>query len=1020
MQTLQDMILSLLSFWKNKNCILHQGHDLEVGAGTFNPATFLRALGKEPYNAAYVEPSRRPQDGRYGTHPNRLQNYHQLQVILKPCPKDIQTLYLLSLESIGLNLKEHDIRFVHDDWENPTIGAWGLGWEVWLNGMEITQITYFQAIGSQNLDVISGEITYGIERIAMYLQGKDSIFDIMWNQNLTYGDIVQESEKEWSYYNFQEANTDMWFTHFEDFHKEAIRLIERKLPVPAYDFIIKSSHAFNILDSRGCISATERTRYITSIRNLAKLVAEVYVEKRKLLQYPLLFSHIQEKTKMDPIFPVNFTCTKNKATLLIEIGVEELPDSFISIGNNSFQELLTTLFKDHGLSYTSLQMFSTPRRLGCLVEDLDMVTPLKTESKKGPQVSSLFSENNLISEQGKNFFKRFQITLSRKEELEAFSQFSIKKINNTEYVFIKKQLGNEPTFKILQNNFIKILSNIYFPKKMFWNASHFYFARPIRWLVAMLDDQVLPLTFFDISASNISYGHRQLTNNAKISISSAQNYVSLLKSHFVLVDPEERKQEILDNISLLETKHNFSVICKKQLLSKIVNLTEFPKVTLGSFKQEFCDLPKELLIAEMVEHQKYFPIVNQENLITNSFIIVADNRPNNTIIKGNEKALEPRLTDGDFLFKEDLKTPLSCYLNKLKNFIFFEQLGSMFDKTNRLQQHLVHIYPTLSLCPQEDIKEAIFLSKIDLVSNVVNEFPELQGIMGYYYASHLNTYSFNVLQAVKEQYTLITKNITLSPTGILLAFIDKIDNLLSCFLLNLKPTSSHDPYALRRQSIEILWLIILQIKKSFNFQQILQTCLQNFPKELTNSLHNKEDLCSEISLFVMNRFKIILVDLGYSKDIIAAVVNPLCTNFYSLKNIVHTLSLLALEKSQKLSNLIQISHRLRKLLSNQPSLDNTEDPTTPQKILDIEENILKVVQEIESSQINYENCYTEEDCLIYIDLLNKLYPLLNELFNKVKIISEDNLTKHFRLFYLNKILSLLDRFCVFDKIQILN
>lgn len=1012
MQTLQEMILSLLSFWKKQNCIIHQGYDLEVGAGTFNPITFLRALGKEPYNAAYVEPSRRPQDGRYGNHPNRLQNYHQLQVILKPCPNNIQSLYLQSLETIGLNLKEHDIRFVHDDWENPTIGAWGLGWEVWLNGMEMTQITYFQAIGNQTLEVICGEITYGIERIAMCLQGKNSIFDIMWNEQLTYGDIVREAEKEWSYYNFQEANTDMWLNHFEDFHNEAKLLIEKKLPIPAYDFVIKSSHAFNILDARGCISVTERTRYITNIRNLAKLVAESYIEKRKSLNYPLL-NYSKQENKNTITISKDIISTKDKADLLLEIGVEELPDSFIPIGSKSFEDLLTNLLKENNLSYKSLQMFSTPRRLACLIESLDMVTPNRIEIKKGPSLSSLFLENGLITEQGKNFFKRLNITPYKKEDLKSFSFLSIQKVNNADYIFVEKNLGGKSTAKIFQDNLVKILSNIYFPKKMIWDNSHFSFARPIRWLVAMLDDQVLPISLFDISTSNVSYGHRQLTNNAKVNISSAKNYVSVLRSHFVIVNPEERKKQILENIDLLEKKHNFLIICKQQLISKVVNLTEFPEVILGSFKQEFCSLPKELLIAEMVEHQKYFPIVNQENTIINSFAITTDNKPNANIIQGNEKALEPRLTDGAFLFKEDLKTPISSYLEKLKNFIFFEKIGSMFDKINRLQKHLSNVYPVLTLCPQQDIKDAIFLSKIDLVSSVINEFPELQGIMGYYYASHLNMYSSNTLQAVKEHYTLVTKTTTLSSTGILLSFIDRIDNLLSCFSLNLKPTSSSDPYALRRQSIEILWLI-LKSKKSFNFYKLLYECLQNFPEDLIQSEDSKKSLCLEISLFVINRFKIILSDLGYSKDVITAVVNVIHPDFYLLKKKIKTISLLISEKNQELNNLIQITHRIRKLLSNQIDLGVPQDLPIPQKILDLEEKILKTIEEIELYQ---KNCDEKEDCLNQINMLNKLSLPLEELFNKVKIMSEDKTIREFRLFYLKKILMTLDNFCLFDKIQ---
>jgi len=254
MVTFQEILRKLNLFWENQGCVIHQGYDLEVGAGTFNPATFLRCLGPEPYKAGYIEPSRRPTDGRYGENPVRLQHYFQYQVILKPSPANIQDLYLQSLEAIGFDLSQHDMRFVHDDWEAPTLGAWGLGWEVWMDGMEVTQFTYFQCVGGIDLKPISGEITYGIERLSTYLMGIDSTFNLPWTDDFTYGDIYHRSEVEWSQYNFEEADTAMWFKHFDDFEKEAKRLMERNLPLPAYDFVMKASHAFNMLDARGAIS----------------------------------------------------------------------------------------------------------------------------------------------------------------------------------------------------------------------------------------------------------------------------------------------------------------------------------------------------------------------------------------------------------------------------------------------------------------------------------------------------------------------------------------------------------------------------------------------------------------------------------------------------------------------------------------------------------------------------------------------------------------------------------------------
>lgn len=280
--------MALSDFWGRQGCVVQQPYDLEKGAGTMHPATFLRVLGPEPWNVAYVEPSRRPTDGRYGENPNRLQHYYQYQVILKPSPDNVQDIFLDSLQHIGIDPLKHDVRFVEDNWESPTLGAWGLGWEVWLDGMEITQFTYFQQCGGFDLYPVSAEITYGLERLAMFIQGKDSVFDIEWVEGITYGDIHQQGEVDYSYYNFQYADVSMLFALFDMYEKECVRIIERGLVQPAYDYVLKCSHTFNLLDARGALSVTQRTAYITRVRVLARMCAEAYLEQRKALGFPLL------------------------------------------------------------------------------------------------------------------------------------------------------------------------------------------------------------------------------------------------------------------------------------------------------------------------------------------------------------------------------------------------------------------------------------------------------------------------------------------------------------------------------------------------------------------------------------------------------------------------------------------------------------------------------------------------------------------------------------------------------------
>ncbi|NQV70625.1 MAG: glycine--tRNA ligase subunit alpha [Pseudohongiella sp.] len=297
--TFQGLILALQQFWAEQGCVILQPLDMEVGAGTFHPATFLRAIGPESWNTAYVQPCRRPTDGRYGENPNRLQHYYQFQVLLKPSPENIQDLYLDSLRSLGIDMSIHDIRFVEDNWESPTLGAWGLGWEVWLNGMEVTQFTYFQQVGGLECFPVSGEITYGIERIAMYLQGVDSIYDIVWtdgpNGVVTYGDVFKQNEIEMSAYNFEHAATDSLFSYFDDCEHQCQQLIEKRLALPAYEQVLKASHYFNLLDARKAISVTERQRFILRVRALARSVAEAYFDSRKQLGFPLASDELRRE-----------------------------------------------------------------------------------------------------------------------------------------------------------------------------------------------------------------------------------------------------------------------------------------------------------------------------------------------------------------------------------------------------------------------------------------------------------------------------------------------------------------------------------------------------------------------------------------------------------------------------------------------------------------------------------------------------------------------------------------------------
>ena len=360
-RTFQDLIFALQKYWSDQGCIILQPYDMEMGAGTFHTATFLRAVGPEPWSAAYVQPSRRPTDGRYGNNPFRLQHYYQFQVCIKPSPDDFQELYLGSLRSLGFDLLTHDIRFVEDNWESPTLGAWGLGWEVWLNGMEVSQFTYFQQVGGLDCRPVMGEITYGLERLGMYIQGKESIFDIVWTDGpfgaVTYGDVFHQNEVEQSIYNFEKADTQVLRAQFDTHERACQRLVEDKLVLPAYEQMVKASHSFNLLDARHAVSVTERQRYILRVRTLARAVAEAYRDSREALGFPLLKDAA-----------VGRGGVMANRDFLFELGTEELPPRALQTLSNALEESLVKSLDAAGIAHGRSQAFATPRRLAVRIE----------------------------------------------------------------------------------------------------------------------------------------------------------------------------------------------------------------------------------------------------------------------------------------------------------------------------------------------------------------------------------------------------------------------------------------------------------------------------------------------------------------------------------------------------------------------------------------------------------------------------------------------------------------------------
>lgn len=1006
MLTFQEIITRLSSFWEKQGCILQQGHDLEMGAGTFNPATFLRCLGPEPYNTAYAEPCRRPKDGRYGENPNRVHLFHQYQVIIKPSPLNIQDVYLDSLAAIDIKLKEHDIRFVHDDWEGPTLGAWGLGWEVWMDGMEISQFTYFQAMGSIPVHPVSVELTYGLERLAMYVQNVSSIYDVRWNDKFTIGELSKRNEVEWSTYNFEKASIEMWLSHFNDFEKECKMLIQAGLSIPAYDFVLKASHAFNLLDARGAISVTERTGYIARIRDLARLIAEKYIESREKLGFPLLEKKTTEKNTTAPIKAPSFD-PKNKRDYLLEIGSEELPASFVPIGMEDLERKVKQLLQEYGLVHDGLETFGGPRRIGIKVLNLSEGIEDSSVEKRGPALASAFDSNGKPTQQGAGFLNSCGITHAPTlaDIQKGNTPLQIQDIKGVDYLFAKVEKKGVSTFAILAEKLPKIIAELSFPKKMRWSDLEVTYARPIHWMVSLFGKEVVPFSYGNIEADRYTFGHRQLSNN-KISLSDPSNYQSKLKESFVLVSPKERKETMLKQIRELEKTHNVKVVSEERVLTQVLNLSEWPQCTIAMFDSSFLRAPKEVLISEMIEHQKYFPVADEKGNLKNEFIITADNNPSDIIRMGNQRVLSARLSDGVFLYEQDSKIPLERFNEKLKNMTFQKDLGSMWQKVMRIEKIAHFLQETLKIGDQKMVARASLLCKADLASTMVGEFPELQGIIGGYYAVSQKEEK-EVSSAIREHWLPNQENGPLpkTPTGIVVSLADKMDNILGYYSVGLKPSSSSDPYALRRQMMGIC-KIAIENKISLPLHAVLEKAALFFPGLQDHSHRNQ--IVQEILVFIKNRLKTVLEEKGLAKDGIEATLSKATLDPYD--NYSQALALEQFRTSEEFHKLCEVYKRAKGQLENM-------DPVALDLSLGREPSEIALGKQIGQVDPVFANHLENKNYLEGFRCLATLQKPLSDLFEKVKILDDNIDLRNHRISLLQRIFTYFDALLDFNKIQ---
>ena len=899
--TYQEIILELQRFWASKGCVILQPYDSEVGAGTFHPATALRSLGPGTWKVAYVQPSRRPTDGRYGENPNRLQHYYQFQVLIKPSPDDIQDLYLDSLRAIGIEPREHDVRFVEDDWESPTLGAWGLGWEVWLNGMEVTQFTYFQQVGGLECKPVAVELTYGLERLAMYIQGVNSVYDIVWSEQgngsvFTYGDVYLQNEREFSTYNFEVADTAFLFSSFDSWEKECQRTLDIDLPLPAYDCVLKCSHIFNLLDARGAISATERMGYILRVRTLAKSCCVAYSRKYKEDGFasrrgleeegqaqPAQGNEEQteeiqgneeqaEGTQGGEEQAEGARGKKGKqagtvpyptqpAKLVFEIGTEEIPAAPLSVATEQLKKLAEAALEEARLEHGGILVSSTPRRLILEVNRLAVESTPLVQRFRGPAVSIAYGEDGKPTKAAEGFARGKGV---------AVSELTRAREADTEYVYAQVERLARKTATILPDLLAGLITAMSWPKSQRWGSHEERFIRPIRWIVAVWGKSVIPVEFAGLRAGRISYGHRLIAPDP-IEVTDSEEFMSQLTKAWVETSTKMRGARIRAQIKTIENNTGYKAFVPDYTLDEVVNLVEYPNSLMGTFDEEYLNVPPEIIIDAMLKHQRCFPLYGADGQLTNSFVLVSNGSPafNSTIIDGNERVVRPRLSDATFFYHEDLKRPLESYVDDLEQVIFHEKLGSLRAKVDRIVKLAGAISLMAKATPDEieRSKRAALLCKADLVTHAVIEFTSLQGVMGRYYALAAGE-TIEVAEAIQQHYRPRFAG-DMTPAlleGKVVALADKIDTICGIFAVGQAPTGSSDPFALRRAAIGIINILAAGMKVSL--EQIIKVSLLQY-KHIG---FNKKQVTEQVREFFKTRLEVIARDKGNSADVVTAVL----------------------------------------------------------------------------------------------------------------------------------------------------
>ncbi len=864
--TFQSIILKLQDFWAKKGCLIWQPYYTQVGAGTMNPATFLRVLGPEPWKVAYVEPSVRPDDGRYGENPNRLQMHYQFQVVLKPDPGNPVELYLQSLEAIGIDPRQHDIRLVEDNWEQLAISAWGLGWEIWLDGQEITQFTYFQQVGGQSLDPVAVEITYGLDRILIALNNAASIWDEPWNETIKYGELRRQEEFEHSKYYYEVADVGRLRQMYDLYRAEAEACLAQGLVLPAHDYVLKCSHAFGSMDARGAIGVAERQACFSQMRDLARRVSLAYLEQRKELEYPLLKNEAAtpagQEGKNSPALQRVQPANVEPANFLMELGVEEMPVSDLDSALAQLEARLPAWLDELHLEHGPISVSGTPRRLAVYVESLAASQPDREDLVKGPPAERAFGPDGVPTPAAVGFAKSKGLTPK---------DLQVRELDGGRYVVAAVKQAGRPAAEVLAESLPGLVAGIKFEKSMRWNASNVAFSRPLRWLVALLGQAVVPFEYAGILSGNKSRGLRPY-GSPEIEIKSAAEYFEAIKKNSILLGVEERRAVIEAGVRKLAASVKGEAILPPELLAEVANLVECPTLLLGSFDSDYLALPEDVLVSVMKKHQRYFPIrslaaaqaTGSRGSLLPYFIVVrnGDSEHLDLVRQGNEHVLRARFADANFFVREDLKHKLEEFRPRLSALIFQQKLGSMLDKSDRMLKLAEALAPMLDIAAPEhaSVQRAAFLAKADLATRMVVEMTSLQGVMGREYALRSGEPPA-VADAIGEQYRPVPQ----TKPGLAVALADRLDSLVGLFAAGLAPTGTRDPFGLRRAAIGVVQPLI-EHNLTFDLSAALKSAAALQP------LPAADPVMAGVMDFLSGRLRVVLMEDGFKYDVVDAVL----------------------------------------------------------------------------------------------------------------------------------------------------